>query len=64
MPSKVAINGLGRIGRLALRAMIQRHKDKLKVVAIDDMADLHSNAQLFRYDSIYEVFPGGVADYS
>ena len=64
MPSNVAINGFGRIGRLALRAMLQRHKDELKVVAINDMADLHTNAHLFRYDSTYGVFPGSVADYS
>ncbi|HEX9453060.1 MAG TPA: glyceraldehyde 3-phosphate dehydrogenase NAD-binding domain-containing protein [Candidatus Binatia bacterium] len=62
MPSKIAINGYGRIGRLALRTMIQRHKDELKVVAIDDRADLHTNAHLFRYDSTYGVFPGSVAD--
>jgi glyceraldehyde-3-phosphate dehydrogenase/erythrose-4-phosphate dehydrogenase len=63
MPRNVAINGFGWIGRLALRAMLQRHKDELKIVAINDMADLHTNAHLFRYDSTYGVFPGNFADY-
>jgi glyceraldehyde 3-phosphate dehydrogenase len=60
MPTKVAINGFGRIGRLALRAMIERHKTDLMVVAINDMADLRTNAHLFRYDSTYGIFPGKI----
>jgi len=60
MSAKIAINGFGRIGRLALRAMIERHRDDLNVVAINDMADLHTNAVLFRYDSTYGIFPGKI----
>ena len=60
MAAKVAINGFGRIGRLGLRAMIERHKKDLIVVAVNDMADLHTNAHLFRYDTNYGVFPGKV----
>jgi glyceraldehyde 3-phosphate dehydrogenase len=57
---RVAINGFGRIGRLCLRTMLERHKKELSVVAINDMADLRTNAHLFRYDSTYGVFPGMV----
>jgi glyceraldehyde 3-phosphate dehydrogenase len=60
MPARVAINGFGRIGRLGLRTIIERHKKDLTVVAINDMADLHTNAHLFRYDTTYGVFPGKV----
>jgi glyceraldehyde 3-phosphate dehydrogenase len=60
MTVKVAINGFGRIGRLCLRTMRQRHSDELAVVAINDMADLTTNAHLFRYDSNYGVYPGKV----
>jgi glyceraldehyde 3-phosphate dehydrogenase len=60
MVPRVAINGFGRIGRLSLRAMLQRHKTDLNVVAINDMADLQTNAHLFRYDSNYGKFPGKV----
>ena len=60
MVAKVAINGFGRIGRLGLRAILERHKEDLNVVAINDMADLQTNAHLFRYDSTYGMFPGKV----
>jgi glyceraldehyde 3-phosphate dehydrogenase len=57
---RIAINGFGRIGRLCLRSMLQRHKDFLSVVAINDMADLETNAHLFQYDSTDGPFPGTV----
>lgn len=60
MTVRIAINGFGRIGRLCLRSMLQRHKDFLSVVAINDMADVETNAHLFRYDSTYGPFPGTV----
>jgi glyceraldehyde 3-phosphate dehydrogenase (phosphorylating) len=60
MPTRIAINGFGRIGRLVLRTIIQRHKKELTVVAVNDMADLKTNVHLFRYDSTYGVFPGQV----
>src|SRR5437016_13589881 len=60
MAAKVAINGFGRIGRLGLRAMLERHKKDLNVVAVNDMADLNTNAHLFRYDSTYGIFSGDI----
>lgn len=60
MTARVAINGFGRIGRLTLRTMLERHKTNLTVVAINDMADLQTNAHLLRYDSTYGRFLGQV----
>jgi glyceraldehyde 3-phosphate dehydrogenase len=60
MPTKVGINGFGRIGRLYLRSMLERHKKELAVVAVNDMPDLDTNAHLFRYDSTYGIFPGKI----
>jgi glyceraldehyde 3-phosphate dehydrogenase len=60
MTARIAINGFGRIGRLGLRTILERHKKDLIVVAINDMADLSTNAHLFRYDSTYGIFPGTV----
>jgi glyceraldehyde 3-phosphate dehydrogenase len=60
MATRVAINGFGRIGRLVLRSIKQRYKQELAVVAVNDMADLHTNAHLFRYDSTYGIYPGTV----
>jgi glyceraldehyde 3-phosphate dehydrogenase len=56
MTARVAINGFGRIGRLCFRAMLQRHKDVLSVVAINDMADPQTNAHLLQYDTTYGQF--------
>ena len=58
MAARVAINGFGRIGRLCLRSMLERHKGHLNVVAVNDMSDLATNAHLFQYDSTYGAFPG------
>jgi len=60
MATTVAINGFGRIGRLVLRSILQRYKKDLVVVAVNDMADLQTNAHLFRYDSNYGIYPGKV----
>jgi glyceraldehyde 3-phosphate dehydrogenase len=60
MATKVAINGFGRIGRLVLRSILGRYKKELSVVAVNDMADLQTNAHLFRYDSTYGIYPGKV----
>ncbi len=60
MITRIAINGFGRIGRLCLRAMLERHKS-LSIVAINDMADIETNAHLFQYDSTYGNFSGSLA---
>jgi len=60
MTARVAINGFGRIGRLCLRGILQRHKDNLSVVAVNDMADPATNAHLFQYDTNYGPFTGSV----
>lgn len=60
MTIRIGINGFGRIGRLCLRSMLERHKDLLSVVAVNDMADLETNAHLFQYDSAYGIFPGPI----
>jgi len=47
---KVAINGFGRIGRLAFRLMFD--DDKYDIVAINDLTDPKTLAHLLKYDSI------------
>ncbi len=60
MTVRVGINGFGRIGRLALRAMRERYPEQIQVVAVNDVADLETNAHLFKYDSNYGTYPGPV----
>ena len=52
---KVGINGFGRIGRLILRAILENYKDKIKVVAINDLGSIETNAHLIKYDSTHGV---------
>ena len=60
MPTKVGINGFGRIGRQVLRAMMEQHKGELDVVAVNDLTDPKTNAHLFKYDTNYGKYPGTV----
>ena len=60
MAVKVAINGFGRIGRLVLRAIVERGRDDVVPVAINDLGSVDANAHLFRYDSVHGRFPGEV----
>ena len=58
MAVKVAINGFGRIGRLALRLMVEN--PEFDVVAINDLTDAHMLAHLFKYDSAQGRFNGTI----
>ncbi|MGH2425267.1 MAG: type I glyceraldehyde-3-phosphate dehydrogenase [bacterium] len=60
MTVRVGINGFGRIGRQSLRAILERYRDKIQVTAINDIADIATNAHLFKHDSNYGAFPGKV----
>jgi glyceraldehyde 3-phosphate dehydrogenase len=48
---KVAINGLGRIGRAALKILLDT--DELDLVAVNDIADVDNLAYLLKCDSVY-----------
>lgn len=60
---KVAINGYGRIGRCALRAIheySEKYAKKIKVVAVNDLGDVKINAHLTQYDTVHGTFAGKV----
>ena len=58
MAVKVAINGFGRIGRLALRLMA--NDPEFDVVAINDLTDAAMLAHLFKYDTAQGRFNGEI----
>ena len=58
MSVKVAINGFGRIGRLALRRIVQT--EGIEVVAINDLTPADMLAHLFKYDTTQGRFQGEV----
>jgi glyceraldehyde 3-phosphate dehydrogenase len=59
MPTKVGINGFGRIGRNLFRAAFERQVD-LDFVAVNDITDARTLAHLLKYDSTLGPFPGTV----
>ncbi len=60
MAIRIGINGFGRIGRLALRAIREHYPNDVDVVAFNDLGDLDTMAHLFKYDSNYGRYPGTV----
>ena len=59
MAIKVGINGFGRIGRLVLRAMVEK-SNKFQIMAINDLFDADMLAYMFKYDSTQGKFKGTV----
>ncbi len=56
MALKIAINGFGRIGRLALRSIVETGRKGVDVVAINDLGPVNTNAHLVQYDSVHGRF--------
>jgi glyceraldehyde 3-phosphate dehydrogenase len=59
---RVAINGLGRIGRLVLRTLSQRPEwgTLFDCVAVNDLASADNLSYLLQYDSTHGRFPGDI----
>jgi len=60
MPTRVAINGFGRIGRLVLRAIVEQGRKDIQVVAINDLGSIATNAHLLQWDTAHGRFPANV----
>jgi glyceraldehyde 3-phosphate dehydrogenase len=60
MTIKVGINGFGRIGRMAFRA-IYKDFPGIEVVGINDLLDPDYLAYMLKYDSVHGNFPGEIA---
>src|ERR1051326_1109650 len=51
MSTKIAINGLGRIGRAILKLIID--EPSFEVVAVNDLTDVENLSYLLRFDTVY-----------
>lgn len=51
---RIAINGMGRIGRLLFRRLID--DEKIQIVAVNDIMPVDNLAYLIKYDSVYGTF--------
>ena len=56
---KIAINGFGRIGRLAFKNLIRR--GNVEIVAINDLTDVETLAHLLKYDSVHGKFEADIS---
>jgi glyceraldehyde 3-phosphate dehydrogenase len=54
--TNVGINGFGRIGRCFFRALVERKDANIRVVAINDLADIKQLVHLLKYDSAFGKF--------
>ena len=54
---KIAINGFGRIGKLVLRAFLEKKIKNVEIVAINELGHIDSSTHLLKYDSIHGVLP-------
>jgi glyceraldehyde 3-phosphate dehydrogenase len=60
MTIKVGINGFGRIGRMAFRAIAQDFAEDIEVVGINDLLDPEYLAYMLKYDSVHGNFKGEI----
>ncbi|MEM5818561.1 MAG: glyceraldehyde 3-phosphate dehydrogenase NAD-binding domain-containing protein, partial [Desulfitobacterium hafniense] len=56
MSVRIAINGFGRIGRLSMRAILER-KSSLDIVAVNDLGSPDLLGHFFKYDSMHDSLP-------
>ena len=63
MTIKVGINGMGRIGRMVLRSIIETQNKNLKIVHINNRSNLETTCKLIKYDSIHGNFNADLNNY-
>jgi len=61
MAVKVAINGLGRIGRCILRHWAESGRSDVEIVAVNASGPIEKHIHLLKYDSVHGVFKGDIS---
>ena len=56
MTIKIGINGLGRIGRMIIRSIVENNNKNIEIKHINNRTDLKNSSQLLKYDSIHGKF--------
>ena len=56
MTIKVGINGMGRIGRMVVRALIESKNNNISIKHINNRSNLETTCSLLKYDSIHGKF--------
>lgn len=55
--TRIAINGFGRIGKMAFKIAMEQHRDAVEIVAVNDPNPVEDAVQGLKYDSVYREFP-------
>lgn len=58
---KIAINGLGRIGKCVLRAIFELKRSEFEIVSVNGPASIEEHVHLLKYDSVHGIFPGDIS---
>ena len=53
MAIKIGINGLGRIGRMVIRSIIENNRKDIEIVAINNKSNSEISSFLLKYDSVH-----------
>jgi glyceraldehyde 3-phosphate dehydrogenase len=56
MVIKVAVNGLGRIGRLVIRALFEQQNHDFQLISVNGPASIEEHQHLLKYDSVHGIF--------
>ena len=56
MSIKIGINGLGRIGRMIIRSIVENKNHNIQIKHINNRTDTKNSSQLLKYDSIHGKF--------
>ena len=60
MTIKIGINGLGRIGRMLIRSIIEKNNKKIEIKHINNRTNLQNCSQLLKYDSVHGKFNANI----
>ena len=60
MTIKIGINGMGRIGRMVIRSIIENHSKKIKIQHINNRSNSEITSALLKYDSVHGKFNANI----
>ena len=60
MTIKVGINGMGRIGRMVIRAIIESKNKNIEIKHINNRSNSETSCTLIKYDSVHGTYDGTI----
>ena len=61
MTIKIGINGLGRIGRMVVRSILESKNKNIEIIHINNRTNSENSSQLLKYDSIHGKFNANIS---